>query len=328
MLKIIFIFIFSIASNYSMASGPSCQALFPQTKKEIIDTYAVTLDQLNKDYNSFLFNKNLTEVLNPDTASSPFFERTQARYQAYKLRKILNQLFEHDSYSNPKANELDRYSIEKLAVKIEKLTFLADESVTTKMSIAEKIVYRQAQHSLLAQGLEQFLFSNESKPSPSVLRKVYSAVMTPFRDQYFRWVYAIGFMPKLNGFVIPLEVIERVVWNGYAKNTDLLRPYLAKTQTKYFFNVFSSTYNWVLAGIVLTAVGNFAHSGYYDVYLGGQAKAQEILAPTLANSEKMAATDWGAFKNERRLKNRVAEFKIMFQREPSNQELELLKLIE
>lgn len=328
MLKILFILIFSLVTIHSEASGLRCFDLFAtnqaNSKKESAQFYAEALDSLNEKYNHFLFKENLADILEPKTQDAPFFERTKARYQAYKLRKTIKALFDFDTYSNRKA-DIDIYTLEKLAVKIEKLSFLSDESVTEKMTISEKILYRQAQHSLLSQGLAKFLFSNEPLPPPSKLKKIYKLIMTPFKDIYFRWTYALVILPKLNGATIPLEVIEKVVWEGYEQNKSLLEPYLLKTQSKYFFNIFSTSYNWIMAGTILFGVGQFVNSTYYDVYIQGQVKAEQMLSPNLEQSEKMATKDWQQYQQEKRLENFLTEFKLKYQREPTSEEMQMIQ---
>lgn len=328
MLKIFFLLIFSFITINSEAQGLRCFDLFAQSQvasqKNSAPFYAEVIDSLNEKYNSFLFKKSLSEILAPQLNDAPFFERTVARYQAYKLRKVLKDLHEFDQYLNPRA-EIDVYALEKLSVKLEKLSFLSDPSVTENMSYTDKILFRQAQHSLLSQGLKRFLFSNEPLPAPSKLKRIYKLVITPFKDIYFRWTYAVLVAPKLNGATIPFEIMEKVVWEGYENNKALLAPYLLKTQSKHFFNVFSTSYNWIMVGTLLFTVNHLAQTTYHDVYLAGREKAVQMLTPGLEHSEKIAQTDWAHFKETRRLDNYLIEFRNNYQREPTAEEMIIIK---
>ncbi len=326
MLKIYLLLIFSFLTINSEAAGLRCFDLFSvqsiTNKKSAPLLYAEALDQLNEKYNLFLFKENLADILQPDFTDSTITERTVARYQAYKLRKILKQLTYHDQFLKANSeSELNIYELEQIAVRLEKLSFLTDESVTRNMTKSEQILFRQAQHSLLSQGLAKFLFSEEAQPTKSKIKKVYRFIMTPFKDIYFRWTYAIAMAPKLNGSVIPYDVIEKVVWNGYDENKILLEPYLKKSLTKYYFNTFSSIYNWTMASVIIFSAGQFFNTTYHDVYLQGQVKAEQILSPNLQNSEKLAKNDWHQYKQDLRLQNAIKEFKALYQRDPNPEEI-------
>lgn len=323
MLKAFFFLLLTLVTLNSEAQGLRCFDLFAQNqvtaKKDSYRFYAEAIDSLNAKYNGMLFKKNVSDILEPQLADSPFWERTSMRYRAYKLRKVLKKLHDFDQYLNSSA-EADVYSLEKISVQLEKLTFLTDESVIQKMSLSDKILYRQAQHSLLSQGLARFLFSNDPLPPPSTFKKIYTFVMIPFRDIYFRWTYAAINLPKLDGAVIPLEVLEKIAWEGVDNNRELLAKYLLKSQSKYFFNVFSVSYNWIMAGTLFVAAGHFADSAY-DVYAQGQIKAQQMLEPGLEQSSKIAQTDWVQFKQKRRLENFLIEFRNEYHREPTAEEM-------
>ena len=224
----------------SEAAGPRCFDFFSAntvtSARQSSAFYAEAIDQLNAKYDGFLFSEKASSVL-----------QNGSRYRAYRLKKVLKELYAFDQHVNDKAALAENhYALEKLAVKLEKLSFLNDDSVTEKMTLIEKATFRQAQHSLLAGGLAKFLFNGEPTPDPSRMKKIMQPLLSVFKDVYFRWTYAIAYMPKLNGAVIPFDVIEKVVIEGYDANHELLKPYLRTSQGKAAFNVFSSTYNWVL----------------------------------------------------------------------------------
>ncbi len=314
--------IFALTVSMSQASGLRCFDLFAQnqatTAKKSVDFYAEAIDSLNEKYGGFLYQENLTETLNGSAS----------RFQRFRLRKVLKSFYEFDQFVNDKAKLTDdHYALEKLTVKLEKLRFLMDSSVTRDMSFNEKIIYQQARHSLLSQGLANFLFSGEQKPTPSQFKKIMSPIMTAFKDVYFRWTYAMAYMPKLNGAVIPFAVIEKVVLEGYDSNKDLLAPYIRTAQGKAAFNVFSSTYNWVLAGVMAVSITTLAHTTYQDVYLPGVAKAEQMLGQILRDSESAADTDYAKVRMERTLQNTLDDFKMKYGRDANVYEIQLLESI-
>lgn len=316
----------------SQAAGPRCFDLFAEnevtTAKKSVVFYAEALDALNTKYNQFLFTENLGETLNPQLDEAGLPERTLARYRAYRLRKVLKQIYAFDQFANDNASRTeDRYALEKLAAKLEQLSFLNDDSVTKEMSFFEKITYREAQHSLLAGGLAKFLFDGEPKPTRTRFKKIMGLILVPFKDIYFRWAFALTRMPKLNGAVIPYEVIEKIVIDGYDNNKDLLEPYLRQTRFKAAFNVFSTSYNWILAGSVLIGAGTLAYTTYHHVYLPGIEHAVEMLKPMLTNANHMANIDFGQFRFDETLKNVVQAFQSKYHRLPNADELQMLQAL-
>ncbi len=329
----LFLFITTILILFnSEAQGPRCYDLFAKhnltATKSSAFFYAEALDHLNTTYNNFLFKDSLLDILSPTYPTSPkssFSTRTQARYRAFKLRRILKSIHQQDQFLSASDDiKTHTYAVEKIASKLEKLTFLNDESVTATMSIADKISYRQAQHSLLAQGLARFLFHEENFLSPSQTKRIVSTILLPFKDIYLRWSYAMAYMPKLNGSVIPYHIVEKVAIEGYESNKALLEPYLKTIQGRYAFNTFSAMYNWIIVG-TLTVAASQMIGEMHQIYTQGQIAALELLSPAYENSKKTADTDYAAFRKQRNLERILADFRIQYQREPLTDELAMIK---
>ncbi len=326
-------FILFLNFQNSEANALRCSDLFNArieiTKaKNSAPHYAQALDRLNEKYNHFLFNKSLQESLMPNLNGLSFFEATQARYNAFRLKRTLIKLHEFDQYLNPNANrEEDLYALEKIAVKLEKLTFLNDSSVTQKMNIVERMDFYQAKHSLLSQGLVRFLFDNEPAPPSGVVRKVLTPFRLALKEVYFRWVFALGYMPKLNGSVIPFEIIEKVVLEGYEQNKNLLKPYLLSSRGKAFFNVFSSSYNYILAGLLAFNAIELGKYAYQDVYLNGIEKAESMLLPLHENADQLAQTNFKDSRKQKALESSIEGFINRFHRPPTPEEIEILKAL-
>ena len=313
----------------SEAQGLRCFDLFAKNEltatKNSVFFYAEAVDNLNTKYNNFIFKDKLLDVLAPSTAEPSFKIRTLARYRAFKLRQILKSIHQHDQFLAANSDIKSHvYAIEKIASKLEKLTFLNDESVTSTMSFSEKVTFRQAQHSLLSQGLARFLFHDEKVLSPSQTKKILNMVMIPFKDIYLRWSYALAYMPKLNGSVIPFHIIEKIAIDGYEKNKALLKPYLNSTRGKYMFNTFSAAYNWIIVGTMTVAASQLM-GNMHDVYTQGQVTALQLLSPSLENSKKIADKDYANFRKQKNLEHILADFKIQYDREPFSEELAMIE---
>ncbi len=326
---VLLLFTTLILSISSEAQGLRCFDLFSKhsltDSKNSVFFYAEAIDHLNAKYNKFLFKNNLSEVLAPTTDGSSFKERLKARYQAYRLAAVLQKIHQHDQFLNATADlKSHTYALEKLASRLEKLTFLTDENVLASMTFSEKIIYRQAQHSLLSQGLSRFLFHEEKVLNPSQMKTILNSIIMPFKDIYLRWTYSLAYMPKLNGAAVPFSVIEKVVIDGYQAHADVLKPYLNTTNGKYFFNTFSSGYNWLLAGTLAVSVFHLS-STMNEVYTNGQKAALELLNPTLENSKKIAHIDYLELRKKKNFENLLIDFKLKFSRDPEPEELIMIK---
>jgi len=292
-----------------------CFDLFTQAEAESSQYYAEVIDSLNEKYNHFLFSKNISESLTPNLEGSSFSARTGARYQAFKLNRLLKKMKSADSW--------DRYDFEKFAKKLEQLSFLSDPSVTKGMTFKEKLLYRQARHSLLAKGLESFLFDG-TKALPSFKRKVFNWVMTPFKDIYSRWTFMMFYMPKLDGAILPVEIAAKVAWSGVDANHDLLEPYMKHSQFKYFFNVFSASYNWTLVAAIFVGLPAYSYMTYSDLQEKGAQQVQILFEPLVTHSEQMAKTNYHELAREQSLAHFKADFRVQFGRDPNEAELAIV----
>lgn len=314
----------------SQAQGLRCFDLFAQhvsfqKEKDPARYYAEVIDSLNTKYNRFLFQKNISDILDPDLENASILQATQARLRAHRLRKNLIKLHEFDQYLNSKADlKDDLYALEKLSAALEKITFLTDDTVTYWMDPFEKAQYRQAQHSLFAGGLARFLFSKESPPPPGVAKKILNGVLVPFKEKYLRWTYALAYMPKLNGSIIPFEIIEKVVIEGYDQKHELLKPYLVKTRAKASFNVLSAVYNVVLAGALAMNAGQLSHKVYNDVYVPGVEKAVTMVSTLLHDAEKLEKIDFKTLTQDRAFEITLERFEARKGRKPSPEEMDYL----
>jgi hypothetical protein len=335
MRKLFLAIILSLSFSSSLASSPSmklrCFDLFAEQKATAQKTsapyYAEALDYLNSKYNNILFKQNVLELAQPDLKNLAFSENISARYKARKLRKTLIELHALDQSLNAKA-KAKLYDLEKIAVQIEKLSFLMDDSQIKNMSVADRIAFRQVQHSVLTKGLSEFLFTRGTEVSTSTRAKIKDILLAPFKKVYLRWLVSPIMMPHLDGTVIPYEVIEKVVWEGYENSKEDIAPYLKTAQGKFAFNVFSTGYNYLLTGLVIVSAVTWIHTTTvetYEAYNRGVANAEAMLKPALENAKSLATKDLSAeFRNDA-LQISIEKFKERFQRDPVDQEIEMIK---
>lgn len=307
----------------SAAPVMRCYDLFSQvqltqesSRNDIAKYYSKFLDELNQKGNASLFNANLSAVITPESKFS--LSSLRDYWRARHVKKILLEIHEHNQNLDPSI-ERDIYFIDKIATKLEKLSFLMIRP-SEQLSLQDRIIFKQTQHSLLSKGLSGFLF-HDLPVQPSLMAKIKKAIFTPFKDIYFRWIYALAYMPKLNGSTLPYELAEKILWDGIDSHREELAPYLKTTYQKSFFNVFSSAYNWILVGTLTVGTYNLTTDLYYNVYLRGQQQAVELLTPTLEKSNKLAETDFREYSLQRDIENFKKQFELKYQRQPSPQEL-------
>lgn len=307
--------ILSILISQSSWAQLSCTDLF-QFKKNTAAYFAEQIDRLNQDNHNLLFQKNLVESVNPLLKDKTLTTQVQLQYQSLKLKWLLRDLKSVEGF--------DKYDLENFSKKLERLAFLTSSDVTKKMSLQDKSIYQQARHSLLVDGLESYFFSNTNTPL-SVRQKVFNLIMLPFQDIYFRWTYALFYMPKLNGAIMPPEIAAEVLWKGVNNTRELTKPYLIQTQGKYFFNVFSSAYNWTLVSAIFIGLPAFSYLTFSDLTEKGEKQAVQLFTPMLEHSKKSAEINYHELSKDKDEQYFYEEFKRQNNREPNQQEVLIYK---
>lgn len=335
MYKFIVSIILSLSISGSLASENNmklrCSDLFFENTfvkaKKSGPFYAEALDSLNQKYNHFIFTDNIAEISKPNLQNLSLIDNISARLKARKLNKVLKELHDFDQFLNPRA--LDSvYRLEKLAAQLEKLTFIIDHSQLQNMNRTDKIAFKQVQHSLLTKGLSEFLFINNPKITEPQKQSLRSIIMAPFQRVYMRWILSPIIMPHLDGAVIPYEVMEKVVWDGYDKSKHLLAPYLKTTNGKYAFNVFSSTYNFLIVSYIVISSVNWTYNvttETYAAYNRGVANAEAMLRPSLENAKHLATKNMSEDYRSDALQISIELFKERIQREPTAEEIASIK---
>ncbi len=317
----------------------SCGSLF---KSEVLPVlrYAQALDQLNKSHNYFLFKKNILDVLLLETrnqdqiqdqSQNQKLDLFRNRYRARKLRKVLSELQAQDSALHPNIQtdlQTALYKVEKIATNIEKLTFIMDTESIKALPRQDRAIYLQLQHSLLAHGISRFLFTEDIDFTPSQIQILKAKLMAPFKRVYLRWVLAPVMMPKLDGAVLPFELVEKIIWQGYQNSREDLAPYLRTIQGKRSFNIFSVAWNWMFAVMIASTT---LHWGYetsvasYEAYKAGEAQAQQTLQLAKKSAQDLASKDLGLEYAQDTLQIAMDLYKEQYGHSPSEMEIDKLK---
>lgn len=313
----VLLFFLGFVQNSEAQMSARCFDLFATAQTGTVQYYAEFIDSLNKQSNQIIFSQALSEKINPTFDDMVFKDRVSARFQAYKLKRLLKQL--------KNADGIDAYDFEVLATKLERLTFLTDPTVTNSMSAVDKAVYKQAQHSILAKGLENFLFDSTIAASKSMKRKIFDLIMVPFKEIYFRWSYAYLSMPKLNGAVLPTELALKIAWSGIEANRVELAPYLKDIKFKKYFNQFSKTYNWMLVSAIFVGLPTYGYITYHNAVVKGQQHFEQMMAPVIGQVDAMSTVIYVDQTAQKRLENFTIQFRQKKHREPTAAEIELAK---
>ncbi len=305
------LFVLSINSEAQLR----CFNLFTTEEIGTSKYYATVMDALNEKYNNFLFNENFAEKLENNFENKSFTAQTKARYQTFKLRRALKTLKSVGAW--------DRYDFDNFSRRLEQLTFLTDLSLLKDMSRQDKILYSQARHSLISKGLEEFLFSGSKAPE-SVKKKAFNWFMVGL-NEVSRWSFALLYMPKLDGSLMPIDVAAKIAWEGLDNNRQLLEPYKKHSQFKSYFNIFSSTYNWAVVGAIFIALPAYGYLTFKDLQETGNQQAAALFTPLLAHAEQMAKTDYHQTALTMETEHFKEEVQLQLGREPDEREMAIFK---
>jgi len=278
---------------------------------------AERLDAWDELHNGVLLKGSLVEALRADHSNLPFFQRRKARSNTKKLAKIMDEMKDSKDW-NDHETAVFAYN---LAHKLNKLALLADPTVLNAMSsVTDRNAYRQFQHSTWVHGIKDFLF--DGKPVPlSFQRKVWNAFSVPFRAKYARWYFAMIVMPKLRGALIPPDLCLNVAWNGFEANRKALQPYMAHSNFKAFFNVFSSMYRWT----VLTALFVGLPTYGFNTYSEARDHSRQMFKPVVEEIAKMGKIDFEQVAADKDLFYFIEEFKLNMGRAPTEVEIQFMK---
>jgi hypothetical protein len=315
--NLIFLFIFGFFLNSEAQIVTRCFNLFSSQKMGSIEYFAEFIDSLNKQSNTFLFEKSVAAHIHANLTELVFTDRVSARYRAFKLRRILNEL--------KAADKFDTYDFENLSLKLERLTYLTDPTVTDSMPSEDKIIYKQAQHSILSKGLENFLFDSNSHATRSMKSKFFEALMVPFKDIYSRWYYSFLNMPKLNGAVLPFDLAMKIAWSGIENNKALLEPYFKSAKFKNYFNKFSKSYNWMIVTAIFAGIPAYVYYTYKTAIEKGHQHFASAMVPVEENIVQVQVSVHSEIDGKKRLKNFIVNFKKKNNREPTRSEIDFIK---
>lgn len=278
---------------------------------------ATQLDQLNGAFNRSVFGKSLVEILNEDHSKKPFFQRLKGKKQSEELNLALKQLNQSGNWS--------KSDFENFARQLEKMSFLEDSTATKNMNLKEKLVHRQLRHSILADGLQNFIFGTKTV-APGVKKRVYDMISRPFKHKWMKWAFVWSHVPQLNGQVIPADLAMKIAWDGVKAHEAELAPYMKTIIGKAMFNGFGAVYNKAIIAAVIAGV-YITYNDQQDEMLKAAeeaiAEAQGARQATAKSAKDGHYPEMGADQD---LKNSIEVFKEKHGREPTALEIESIKL--
>lgn len=275
----------------TVASPLQCFNLFQSVERGSIEFLADKIDQINElKGQGLIFSESLNQKLQSRDYYQPLFKKIVSRYYRFKIKKILNKINEMDQNIEPTA-KIDNYELDILADRLLKLSFLNDPEVFKDVSILDRNIIFNARKSVLSQGLVNYLFrdTRQSFKKETKIRIIFEVIMKPFKDEYFRWSYAMFVAPKLRGSVIPSALAEKILIDGLDAHRNEVTPYLMTVHGKFAFNKLSSFYNWfiVLSLVSIIPVGLYY---YKEARETGVKKAVNQLSQVEASTRKTAET--------------------------------------
>ncbi|MBC7465389.1 MAG: hypothetical protein H7256_05300 [Bdellovibrio sp.] len=325
-IKILFILI-SILLVQNSEAQLRCSDLFVGDKY----TYAKVIDSINSENNKNIFNNDFDKILNPDLTDKNLWQELKLRKQAFFLGRKLKELKD--------AGEWNQYEFDNFSKKLSKLSYLTDLNVLKTMSKNEQIIYLQARHSALSEGLENYFFKNTSTPI-TVRKKIYHWMMVPFQAVWWRWVFAPAVMPKLHGRVLSAEDASALLWEGPQKRADLVDKYslnfkdmpasfylniFSTAQGKHYFNSASTLYNYGILAVALGAMPIYGYLAFTEVKATGTTQAVTMLSPTLKSSEEAARVNYSQLAADKDLQNTIELVQLKLKRELTPEEINRIK---
>ena len=236
------------------------------------------INLLNEKYDHFFFEgDNVLEL----------YKDRPALTRWYKTRQLKKRIDKIDQLKGSSSFEL------KAAVyALNRLAFMA-ASEHMPLTYLEKATIADAKKVLLNEGLESFLQSHSQQTlSKTFLSRVWRGVKISFHFMFhpiaWRWTLAVLKMPHLVNQQMPLELAEKIAWEGLTKHKKEAQKYLPILASTKGFNQFASFYNHALV-VALFTVGPYVAQEQYQIYKekGEHAAAEQIL-PTVESTKQMS----------------------------------------
>ena len=235
------------------------------------------INQLNEKYDHIFFKGD--DVLE-------IYKNKPTIIRWYKTRKLKKQI---DEIKN--ASGQTSYELKAAVYTLNRFAFMAAHQ-DLPLSFKEKAMVSDAQRVLLTEGLREHLQSQTTQQlSQSFLSKIWSGTKTTFHYLFhpilWRWSLAIFKMPHLVNQQMPVELAQKIAWEGLAPHQKEAQKYMPLISTTKGFNQFASIYNHALVISLFTVVPYVAHDQYVEFKAKGEHQAAELLRPTFESAKAL-----------------------------------------
>jgi len=315
-----------ILSLNTLASSLQCSNLFSQFNRGSVESLAYHIDLLNESKaNGQIFSQSLSGILYQQSYYKPSFKKVAKTYYQRKLKSILNELNKMDQNTDSTAT-IDQYELDILIDRLLRLSFINDPSINNQLSTYDKNIIFNAKKSILSYGLLNYFFKDIRKmyKKETKIKIIFELILKPFRDEYFRWTYAMLIAPKLRGSVIPAALAEKILLDGLEAHRDELKPYLTTIHGKHIFNKLSSFYNW----FIVFSIASIIPAGMYyynQIKQDGINKAVKQLHEVELSTRKTAEITPEQIAAQFHLANMVNNLQIKYNRKLTSEEIEVIK---
>lgn len=267
------------------------------------------LNSLNEKYDKILFEISLEE--NIEQSFLPI-----KKYRLFQLRRMLKDL-------NKNGSRFDSYELEDFVYRLDKLAFNRKSNenadLENKLTAKDKQILSDVRRALLADGIVK-TFGLESKKS-GMWRKFYGHFSKAFSWRYLRWLSPLK-LQKMVGIALPLELAQKIAWEGIDAHRGEIEKYLPKIRTRAVFNQFSKAYNVLVLSALLAVVPYLTYDFHQESMAQGQAVASQSLEGLVQISGELAKVDQLMEKELGALEKYKVGFARTYQREPTALELQ------
>lgn len=251
-----------------------CQNMFRNDVQDV-------LQELNETQAHFLFEKEITENI-----QKSFF--IKKKYQLWKLQRLLKEY-------NDRHEDYDSFELYRFVYKLDRLVradSIFDFSKSSELSISreDQYVLSEARRQVLYEGLKNS-FNFEEKKS-GFFNKFSFYFSKIFNDKYWRWSYAAIWTPELVGASLPVELAQKIIWDGISAHRDEVATYYPLIRTRAGFNQFSRVYHRLVIVSLFTVFPYMIHDYHQQIQKEGSEQAVMMLKPLLQSSEELKSRDY------------------------------------
>lgn len=310
-MRLFSVFLFSLLFSIGAGAQFRCQSVFrDKTGIEIVES-------LNLKYDSIFFQSEVSEQIQ---------KRSFPGIRSFKLFQLRRQL--KDLGKN--GDGFDAFDLDRFVYKLDRLAFAdlatKDQLVAEKLSKNDLLLLSQVRRTLLKDGVAKHFGIDQYAPKSGIFKKSYDTFMQAFSWKYWRWTQSPIMMPKLVGLSIPLELAQKIAWEGLDKHRTEVEKYFPAVKNRQTFNQLSKLYNYLVLTSMLTVVPYYTHEYYVEQIKLGEARAEQMLIPLVKTTEEMSKIDYAEQKELAALEKYVQTIETKENRKMTEAEIELVRI--